>query len=61
MIYKKEEILDDNEAETSFCKTAGLKNPETYGITHTRFMTFLLLFSSDLNEAQSYKTPFRDR
>ena len=60
MIYKRKKILDDNEAETSFCKTPGLKFSETYVLTHDRFNTYLLLFFSDLDEAQSYKMPYRE-
>ena len=39
MIYKIEETLNDNEAETLFCKTPGLNNPKIYALTHNRSNT----------------------
>ena len=41
-------------------KTPGLKNPETYMLTHNRFNTYMVLIFSDLNKAQIYKMPYRD-
>ena len=41
-------------------KTPGIKNPETYVLTHNRFNTYLVLIFSDLNKAQIYKMRYRD-
>ena len=41
MIDKLEETFHDNEAETSFCKTTRLNNPETYVLTHNRLNTYM--------------------
>ena len=41
-------------------KTTGLKNPETYVLTHNRFNTYMILIFSDLKKAQIYETPYRD-
>ena len=41
-------------------KTPGLKNPETYVLTHNRFNTYMVLIFTDLNKAQIYKLPYRD-
>ena len=41
-------------------KKPGLKNPETYVLTHNRFNTCLVLNFSDLNKAQIYKMPYSD-
>ena len=40
-------------------KTPGLNNPETYVLTHNRFITYLVLIFSDLNKAQIFKMPNR--
>ena len=42
-------------------KTAGLKNPESYVLTHNRFKTYMVLIFSDINKAQIYKIPYRDK
>ena len=55
MISKIKETLNDHEAETLSCKTPGLNNPETYMLTHTRFIAFMVLILSDLNKAQILK------
>ena len=39
-------------------KTPRLNNPETYVLTHNRFNIYLVLISSDLNQAQIYKLPW---
>ena len=41
-------------------KTPGLKNPETYVLTHNRFITYIVLIFTDLKKAQIYKIPYRD-
>ena len=41
-------------------KTPGLKNPETYVLTHNRFKTYMVLIFSDLKKAQIYKMPYRN-
>ena len=41
-------------------KTPGLNNFENYVLTHNRFITYLVLIFSDLNETQLYKMPYRD-
>ena len=52
--------MNDNVEETVLnIKTPGLKNPETYVLTHNRFITFLVLIFSDLNKAQIYKMTYR--
>ena len=38
----------------------GLNFPETYVITHNRYITYMVLIFSDLNKAQIYKIPYRD-
>ena len=60
MIYKIEETLNDNKAETLFRKTPGLNNPKNYVLTHNRFNTDVVLIFSDLNKDQFFKMPFRD-
>ena len=42
-------------------KTPGLNNPETYVLTHNRFNTYIVLIFSDLEKAQIYKMPYRNR
>ena len=41
-------------------KIPGLSNPESYFLTHSRFITYMVLFFTDLNKAQIYKMPYRD-
>ena len=41
-------------------KTPGLRNPETYVLTHNRFNTYIVLFFTDLKKAQIYKMPYRN-
>ena len=41
-------------------KTPGLNNPETYVITHNRFITYMVLIFTDLKKVQTYKTPYRN-
>ena len=41
-------------------KTPGLNNPETYVLTHNRFITYKVLIFSDLKKAQIYKIPYRN-
>ena len=41
-------------------KTPGLNNPETYVLTHNRFITYIVLIFTDLKKAQIYKMPYRD-
>ena len=55
MTDKLEETVHDNEA-----KTQGLKNPETYVLTHNRFNTYLVLIFSELNKAQIQIKPYSD-
>ena len=38
----------------------GLKNPETYVLTHNRFNNYMVLIFTDLKKAQIYKIPYRD-
>ena len=38
----------------------GLNNPETYVLTYKRFNIYMVLFFTELNKAQIYKTPYRD-
>ena len=45
--------------ETVHGKILGLKNPETFVLTHNRFNTYLVLIFSDLNKAQIYKMPYK--
>ena len=40
-------------------KTPGLNNPETYVLTHNRFITYMVLIFGDLKKAQIYKIPSR--
>ena len=58
---KLEEIIFDNEAESLFCRTPGLNNPETYVLTHYRFNTYMVLILSDLNKVQINKISNRDQ
>ena len=51
---KLEELVHDN-------KTLGLKNTESYVLTHNRLHTYMVLIVSDLNKAQIYKRPYKDR
>ena len=60
MIYKLAKSIHDNEAETLFCKVAGLNNPETNVLTHNRFYDDLVSFFSQLNKNQIYKIQYRD-
>ena len=60
MIEKTEEIVHDNEVETLLCKISGLKNPKSYVLTLNRLNTFMVLFFSDLGNAQTCKVPYRD-
>ena len=60
MIYELERLFHDKEAETLFCRTPGLINPETYVLTHNHFTTFRVLIFNDLIKAQIYKVPYRD-
>ena len=41
-------------------KTPGLNNPETYVLTHNRFITYIVLIFTDLKKAQIYKIPKRN-
>ena len=41
-------------------KTPGLNNPETYVLTHNRFITYMVLIFADLKKAQIYKMPYRN-
>ena len=41
-------------------KLLGLKNPETYVLTHNRFNTYMILIFTDLKKAQIYKMPYRN-
>ena len=54
MICNLEKSVHDNEIETLFCKPPGLKNPETFVLTHNRFNTYMVLTLSDLKTAQSF-------
>ena len=38
----------------------GLNNPETYVLTHNRFITHIVLIFTDLKKAQVYKMPYRN-
>ena len=37
-----------------------MNNPETYGLTGNRLNTYMVLYFSDLNEAQIYKMTYRN-
>ena len=50
----------DSLEETVHDKTPGLNNPETCVLIHDRFNTYFVLNFSALNEAQTYKMPYRD-
>ena len=52
MIYKLSKTVHN--------ETSELSNPETYVLTHNRFITCLVLLPSDLNKAEIYKMPYRD-
>ena len=41
-------------------KTPGLNNPETYVLTHNRFIIYMVLIFTDLKKAQIYKIPYRN-
>ena len=41
-------------------KTPGLNNPETYVLTHNRFITYKVSIFTDLKKAQTYKMLYRD-
>ena len=41
-------------------KIPGLCNPESYVLTHSGFITYMVLPFADLNKAQIYKMPYRD-
>ena len=41
-------------------KTPGLNNPETYVLTHNRFITYIVLIFTDLKKAQIYKMLYRN-
>ena len=60
MSYKLENTVHDTDGGTLSCKTPGLKNPETYVLSHNRFNTYMVLVFSDLNKTQIYKMPYRD-
>ena len=51
---KLEELIHEN-------KTPGLNKPETYVLMHNRFKNYMVFIFSELNEAQIYKRPYRDR
>ena len=38
----------------------GLNNPETYVLTHNRFINYMVLIFTDLEKAQIYITPYRN-
>ena len=60
LIFKKEKTPNDNEAETLFCKTPGLKNPDTYVLTQNHLKTYMILVFSDLNKTQISQMLSRD-
>ena len=60
MIYKIEKTPFDNEAETLFCKTPGLKNPDTYVLTQNHLKIYMILVFSDLNKTQISQMLSRD-
>ena len=37
-----------------------LNNPETYVLTHNRFITYIVLLFTDLKKAQIYEMPYRN-
>ena len=41
-------------------KTPGLNNPETYVLTHNRFITYMILIFSDLKKAQIFEISYRN-
>ena len=43
-----------------FCKTLGLKNPDTYVITQNHLQTYMILVFSDLNKTQISQMLSRD-
>ena len=51
----------DNEAETLFCKTPGLKNPDTYVLTQNHLKTYMIIVFSDINKPQTSQMLSKDR
>ena len=58
LFVKLEKTVHDNEAETLFCETPVLNNPEAYLLTHNWFNTSMVSIFSDLNKAQFYRKPY---
>ena len=61
MIFKIEKTPIDNEAVSLFCKTPGLKNPDTYVLTRNHLKTYMIIVFSDINKPQTSQMLSKDR